>query len=279
MSLVSAGQVFALHDASPLLERDPASSQTPFAPGASQASLRPSPFSMAFQPIVDVERRSVFAYEALIRGLQNEPAASILDSPCGLSREQSFDERCNALAIQLAEELGLHATGAALFLNFRPSATCSVADRLAFLLEAAERSGFPLDRLVMEITEAEPLFDPASLERVFAHFRSRGVRSAIDDFGAGFAGLSLLSAFHPDLLKIDISLIHDIHLRPRNRTIVRSVVTLAQDLGVEIIAEGIECAGEAEVLREFGICLMQGNLFAEPGFKSLPLWPTRSTSL
>ena len=275
MSRVSAGQVPALLAASALLH-DPSSTESriTLVAGPPPLPVPPSPFSMAFQPIVDVEQRSVFAYEALIRGLQNQSAASVLDSPSGLSREHSFDERSTGLALQLAEDLGLHAAGANLFLNFRPSAIGSVADRLAFLLEAAERSGFPLDRLVMEITEAEPLSDPASLERVFAHFRSRGVRSAIDDFGAGFAGLSLLSAFHPDLLKIDISLIHDIHLRPRNRSIVRAIHTLARELGITVIAEGIEHTDEAEVLRDLGIHLMQGNLFAEPGFESLPLWPT-----
>lgn len=276
MSRVAAGHIPTLQAASALLD-DTSGPSSREAHKPSTLTFLPtagSPFSMAFQPIVDVEQRSVFAYEALIRGLQNEPAASILESPTGLSREHSFDERCNAMAIQLAEELGLHSTGASLFLNFRPSGNGTVAERLAFLLEAAERSGFPLDRLVMEITEAEPLFDPDSLERVFARFRSRGVRSAIDDFGAGFAGLSLLSAFHPDLLKIDISLVHDIHLLPRNRTIVRSVAALAAELGVRVIAEGIECNGEAEVLREIGISLMQGNLFAEPGFQTLPLWPT-----
>ena len=282
MSFVSPGEIPAHHTTSALLDNAPKAPQVPLSspapqhpqPAHSPQAQPPSLFSMAFQPIVDIEHRSVFAYEALIRGLQNQPAASILDSPCGLSREQTFDERSNALAIQLAEELGLHSTGAALFLNFRPSTTGSAADRLAFLLEAAERSGFPLDRLVMEITESEPVFDPAGLERVFARFRSRGVRSAIDDFGAGFAGLSLLSSFHPDLLKIDISLIHNIHLLPRNRSIVRAVATLARELGISVIAEGIEHTDEAKVLRDLGIHLMQGNLFAEPGFESLPLWPS-----
>lgn len=257
---------------SPRYERDLLASA-----GAGAAVL-PSQFSMAFQPIIDFQDRSVFAYEALVRGLRNEPAASILDSPSGPSREKTFDARCNGLAVDLAEALGLRQTGAALFLNFRPIPAAPVADRLSALLETTERSGFPLDHLVIEITESEPVFDPLGLERVFARFRSRGVRSAIDDFGAGYAGLSLLAAFHPDLLKIDISLIHEIHTRPRSRAIVRSIVTMGRDLGTEIIAEGIEHPQEAEVLRDLGIRYMQGNLFAEPGFEVLPLWPTSPTS-
>ncbi len=268
-----ANRAIAQTAAGPSLVQAGPSKQTQAALSATSRSSDPSAFSMAFQPIIDLQTRSVFAYEALVRGLRNEPAASILGSPQGPLHEHTFDARCNALAIDLADSLGLRDQRALLFLNFRPSAFGSVADRLSDLLEAVGASGFPLDRLVIELTESEPLSDLDGIERVFARFRPHGVRSAIDDFGAGYAGLSLLATFSPDIVKIDISLVHDIHRRPRSEAIVRSITSLCGKLGAEVVAEGIEHPHEAELLQRLGIRYMQGNLFAEPGFEALPLWP------
>lgn len=230
-------------------------------------------FTMAYQPIVDIVHNSVIGYEALVRGLQNEPASAVLDANLGMTGERRFDQRCHHLAIQLSSDLGLLETGACLFLNFRPVAGEPMAKRLAAALEAAEQSGFPLNRLVVEITESEPLDDPEAVQRVLTHYRAHGLRSAVDDFGAGFSGLSLLAVFQPDLVKIDIQLIRQINARRRSEIIVRSMVRMCADLNIQVIAEGVEQRREFETLQSLGVQYMQGNFFAEPGFERLPIWP------
>ena len=230
-------------------------------------------FTMAYQPVVDVVNNTVIGYEALVRGLHNEPASAVLGANIGMTGERRFDQRCHHLAIQLASDLGLLETGASLFLNFRPVAGEPMAERLAAALEAAEQSGFPLSRLVVEITESEPLDDPEAVQRVLTHYRTRGLRSAIDDFGAGFSGLSLLAVFQPDLVKIDIQLIRQINARRRSEIIVRSMVRMCADLNIQVIAEGVEQRREFETLQSLGVQFMQGNFFAEPGFERLPTWP------
>ena len=97
-----------------------------------------------------------------------------------------------------------------------------------------------------------------------------GFGTALDDFGAGYAGLNLLAQFRPDYIKIDMALIRDIGTSRPKQLIVDSIIRLASSLGVTVIAEGIETEQELAVLREFGVDLIQGFLLAQPQFQSLP---------
>ena len=105
-------------------------------------------------------------------------------------------------------------------------------------------------------------------------YKKHGLRVAIDDFGAGHSGLSLLSVFQPDLIKIDRALIQNLHERPTSRSIVRSIVQVCKELGITVIAEGIEMEQEMQVLCDMGISRMQGFFFARPAFEALPPWPS-----
>ena len=97
-----------------------------------------------------------------------------------------------------------------------------------------------------------------------------GVQFAIDDFGAGYAGLNLLADFQPDTLKLDMSLVRDVESKGPRQAIVRGVIRTCQDLGIDIVAEGVESLGEYGWLRCEGISLYQGYLFARPAFRALP---------
>jgi len=97
-----------------------------------------------------------------------------------------------------------------------------------------------------------------------------GFKTAIDDFGAGFAGLGLLTKFQPDIVKLDMALIRDIDTDLVKRTIVRNTINMLRDLDIEPVCEGIETRGEHDVLRDLGVSLMQGFLFARPKVAALP---------
>ena len=124
----------------------------------------------------------------------------------------------------------------------------------------------------------EEMRDQNHLKNIMTEYRKHGLRIAIDDFGAGHSGLSLLSIFQPDIIKIDRKLIENIDERPVSRSIVRSIVQVCADLEIAVIAEGIEREAERNVLADFGIRLMQGYYFAPPAFESLPLWPSAPMS-
>ena len=163
-------------------------------------------FSFAFQPIVDTLSRTVYSHEALVRGPNNEPAYQILQQYYG-DKMAAFDAACRAKAIEVATRIGVHTN---LNLNFLPSAAYDRAIGLDSTIVAAERHGFPLDRIIMEATEGEAIGDPVRFARVVNEYRRAGMRLAIDDFGAGYAGLNLLSEFQPDIVKLDMALVRGI---------------------------------------------------------------------
>lgn len=229
-------------------------------------------FSMAFQPIVDVQAKRVHAYEALTRGPHGEPVGSVLEKTLHSNR-YAFDQRCRERAIQVSSRLGIVATGADLSINFFPNAVYEPAQCLQRTFNAASAAGFPLKRLIFEITEVEKVHSQEHLRNIMLEYKKHGLRVAIDDFGAGHSGLSLLSVFQPDLIKIDRALIQNLHERPTSRSIVRSIVQVCKELGITVIAEGIEMEQEMQVLCDMGISRMQGFFFARPAFEALPPWP------
>lgn len=223
-------------------------------------------FSMAFQPIVDISNGAVWGWEALVRGPQGEGAASVLSRVNDDNRYQ-FDQHCRIRAIELAHRLALPSR---LSINFLPNAVYEPRACIRATIEAANRVGFPLDRLQFEITEVEEVRGDGHLRNIVEEYRAIGFGTAIDDFGAGYSGLNLLTHFQPDVLKIDMNLVRDIDRDRTRRLIVRNLVNLAADLPCTLIAEGIETADEARCLADLGISLHQGYAYARPGFETLP---------
>jgi EAL domain-containing protein (putative c-di-GMP-specific phosphodiesterase class I) len=230
---------------------------------------QPFPMTMAFQPIVDVLESRVYAYEALVRGINNEPAGVVMAQLTEENR-YAFDQNCRVSAISLAARLGLQHTGAKLSINFMPGAVYSPSACIRLTLETARTFDFPLDHLIFEITEMEEVKDRGHVLKIAQEYRRHGFQLALDDFGAGYSGLNLLADLTPDIIKLDIDLTRNLHQRPSARTIIHSTVQLCKDLGVTCIAEGIETIEELRSLRSCGIRLMQGYLFARPAFESLP---------
>lgn len=232
-----------------------------------------SPITMAFQPIVDVESGTVFAYEALVRGQDGRSAGEILATVSDDNR-YAFDQVCRTTAIDLASRLNLTAGGAKLSINFLPNAVYEPRACIRATLTAAMRSGFPVDQIIFEFTEDEHL-DTNHVLNILRSYRAMGFRTAIDDFGAGYAGLGLLSKFQPDIVKLDMALVRDIDTDPVKRAIVRNTLNMLRDLAIEPVCEGIETLGEHDVLRDLGVSLMQGYLLAKPLVEGLPAiaWP------
>ena len=226
------------------------------------------PFSMAFQPIVDLSRGTVFAYEALVRGVQGEGAQSIL-SRLDDDNRYGFDQACRVKAIELAARLGLAERGAWLSINFLPNAVYEPKACIRATLAATATTGFPVGSLVFEFTEGEQV-DDEHLQRIITSYKAMGFKTAIDDFGAGFSGLTRLAKFLPDIVKLDMELVRGVDADRVRRAIVRSVVIACAELGVTLLAEGVETEGESATLLELGIPLQQGFLHARPGFETLP---------
>jgi EAL domain-containing protein (putative c-di-GMP-specific phosphodiesterase class I) len=223
-------------------------------------------FSFAYQPIVDIEARTVFAYEALVRGRANEPAGAIFGAlaPQDLHR---FDRAARIRAIELAASLGLETS---LSLNLLPQSLDGTPDAISSTIEAAMRARIPNENIIIEVTEGEMIRDLTGFAERMNSYRAQGIRFAIDDFGAGFSGLNLLAEFQPDEMKLDMHLVRDIESKGPRQAIVRAVIQACDDLGIDVIAEGIESEAEYRWFKRAGVRLFQGYLFSRPAFEALP---------
>lgn len=224
-------------------------------------------FTMAFQPIINCKTQSVFGYEALVRGLNNESAYSII-SRVNDDNRYLFDQQCRIKAIALASELNLETM---LSINFLPNAIYKPERCIRTTLEAAKKYDFPIENIMFEFTEVEKIEDASHVKRIVEYYQSLGFRTAIDDFGAGYSGLNLLADFQTDIIKLDMALIRNVHSNTARQSIVRRCLEMFDDLDVIALAEGIETYEEYVWLKNAGIELMQGYLFAKPGFQSLPM--------
>ncbi|MBS3805730.1 MAG: EAL domain-containing protein, partial [Oleiphilaceae bacterium] len=216
------------------------------------------------QPIVNIEKKSVFGYEALSRG----PSDSLLHTAQMLFETA---ERCN-LTLEL-ETLCLrtaarHWSGRGnplkLFVNISPAKLMPSEFNPAQLQELLQANGLNASDIVIELSERYPTADPTELLKTLAWLKAEGFLIAIDDLGSGYSGLKLWSELKPDFVKIDRHFIRDIQDDLIKREFLRSVVELADRLGCKLIAEGVETKEELQVVSGLGIALVQGFLFGRP---------------
>lgn len=224
---------------------------------------------MAFQPIVDIATGLPFAFEALVRGRDGAGAGEVLARVTPENR-YAFDQQCRVAAIEGAVAAGILATDARLSINFLPNAVYSPVACIQLTLKTARSVGFPTDRLIFEFTENEEMTDTDHVGMIVDSYRKMGFATAIDDFGAGHAGLGLLAKFQTDFIKLDMDLIRGIEASMPRRMIVEGVIRIADSLGITVIAEGVETLAEYQALRAIGIRYVQGYLLARPGFETLP---------
>lgn len=225
------------------------------------------PFSMAFQPIVDIRTRTIFAHEALVRGPNGEGAGFIL----GQIKDETkyaFDQQCRVKAIEFASRLFEPDDKVKLSINFMPNAVYEPRACIRVTLAAAIKTGFPLDRIIFEFTENEQL-DTKHILNILRTYRDMGFKTAIDDFGAGHAGLALLTHFQPDIVKLDMDMIRGIDADPVRRKIVKHTLRMLEDLSVIPLCEGVETTEELNVLQDLGVSLIQGYVLAKPSFEAL----------
>lgn len=221
---------------------------------------------MAFQPLVSTASREPIGYEALLRS--KEPALpspiAVLDAAEKLGTLHMLGQM---LRTRVAEVIEKAPPGPLFFVNVH------VADLTdADLFDPRSPLSLHASRVVLELTERASLEGVADIEDRIARLRSLGYRIAVDDLGAGYAGLSYFASVKPEVVKIDISLVRNVDRDPVRRQVVSSLVTLATSLGIEVVAEGIETTPERDTLIELGCHHLQGYALARPG----PPFPTVS---
>jgi EAL domain-containing protein (putative c-di-GMP-specific phosphodiesterase class I) len=224
----------------------------------------PFNFTMAFHPIVDVDAGRIWGHEALVRGPNGEGAMSVL----GQVSDDILDQACRVKAISLAGRLFSPDDETRLSINFLPNAVYEPAACIRASLAAARNAGFAHRRIMFEFTENERL-DVAHVKRIITEYKKLGFLTALDDFGAGYAGLGLLAEFQPDVIKIDMHLVRDIGQSAARQAILAGIAGIGRALGITLIAEGVETEEELSMVRSTGISLVQGFIFAKPALEAL----------
>ena len=230
------------------------------------ALLKSRTINSVFQPIVDLRTQSFLGVEALTRG----PADSALYSPAVL-----FPAAEQAGVIRELELLALETAGAAfsslalpakLFVNISPMSLMT-EQALPIAESLLARHGLLPENIVLELSEQYQANDVQELAQAIQRFTLRGFGFAVDDLGAGYAGLKVWTQLQPDFVKIDRHFISGIDTDPIKREFVRSILAMAHETKSRVIAEGIETDDEANTLRELGVRYVQGYLFGRPEIK------------
>ncbi|WP_435274402.1 EAL domain-containing protein [Psychrobium sp. nBUS_13] len=226
--------------------------------------IKEESLTAVFQPIYATDKCELYGYEALIRGPSDSPLASpkmLFDTAleCGLLSQ--LELVCRKISIARFAQLELSGF---LFLNVSPMIFLQTDHPHGKTLAYVKESGLLPEQVVIELSEKYPIDSPSVLQKALMHYRDLGFRIAVDDLGAGYAGLKLWSQVKPDFVKIDYYFINQLHLDPVKREFVKSILSLGQKINARVIAEGIETEQEFEQLQDLGICFGQGFLFARP---------------
>lgn len=239
---------------------------------AAPQHLPGQPCQFALQAIVEPAKKRVSSFEALIRSPTGGSPVEMFAAIAAEDRYR-FDLESKAYAFALAGQLplGKHQ----LAINLLPGSLYHHPDAVGWLMDSLLAAGLRPDQVLIEVTETEVITCFDQFRKVLKALRVAGMKLAIDDFGAGYSGLSLLTRFQPDKIKVDAELVRDIHISGTKQAIVASVVRCCEDLGITVVAEGVETLEEWCWLQSVGVRLFQGFLFSRPCLNGIGeiCWP------
>ncbi len=220
--------------------------------------------STHYQPIFDFKTGNILGWEALTRGPRDSSFRSpiiLFETAEQLGRLFALEKICRESAIKHAGEIQKNQK---LFINISPKTMADPEFTPGNTLKLMESAGLLPENIVFEITEQHSVQEFDLFYRTLAHYRSQGFRIAVDDAGAGYAGLSTIAELQPEYIKLDKSLIDGIHKDPVKRALVETTATFADKIGSQIIAEGVESKAQAICLKDIGVHCGQGFFFARP---------------
>jgi EAL domain-containing protein (putative c-di-GMP-specific phosphodiesterase class I) len=218
----------------------------------------------AYQPILLLEDRTVLGFEALSRGSRGS-GLEAPDDLFGAATEHELlvelDRLCRARALLSS---GRVPSSARIFINTLPATVRDPQFRGKPLIDFLGRAQVAPSRIVIEITEKLVIENYALFREAMAYFTDLGMSFAVDDVGAGYSGLESIARLKPAFLKIDMTLVRDVHVSLVNREMVKAIISMGEGIGSTVIAEGIQTEEEANALLKMGVRYGQGFYLARP---------------
>jgi len=229
-----------------------------------------SVFTM-YQPLVSVETRHTVAYECLMRardrGLDIGPG-KLFGAAQSLGLVHELETAAWRSAIRRGKNL---AKDHLLFVNLTPSSVTDLKFGLKEAMATCDEHGVPFDHLVFEVTEGEHVGDIKHLERTIASFRAEGAKVALDDLGSGYSGILHLADLLPDYVKLDQGLVQGAHGDYVRSVLLKGITEAAHNLGIQVIAEGIESEDDLKFCIAIDADLVQGYYLARPAESPKPV--------
>ncbi|OLN22386.1 hypothetical protein BTO30_10020 [Domibacillus antri] len=217
------------------------------------------------QPIVDLRDDSIYGYESLLRTPANDKQISpgvLFSTAAKTGLHSKLDQRAREAAIRARKDQ--IAGNVKSFINFLPSTIYNPEFCLRHTFQVVEKYDIDPSNLVFEVVETEKIIDVLHLKKVLAVYQREGMKVALDDVGAGFSTLDMLSSLRPDYVKLDRSYISYCDQNQENQTFLNEALRIADSLGITLLAEGIERQEELDYCHASGIPLAQGYLIGKP---------------
>ena len=244
-------------------------------PSLAAESPEDEPYTFGFQPIIDPSSRKVLSYEAKMRAADGQSPLKFFAS---LQRDEIYqvDLTSKRTALCMAKTLNLQ--DSTLVLRLLPMTLVKNPEAVSFLIEAINENGFVPQQIVISISEDSVVNEDEAFTAEVMKLKRAGIRLAIDNFGAGMAGLLLLTRVQPEVVMIDGDMLRDVHKNGPKQAINQSIIKICSSLEIQVVASGITQVEEWSWLRLAGVKAFQGNLFADVIPRKLPTihWPVKS---
>jgi EAL domain-containing protein (putative c-di-GMP-specific phosphodiesterase class I) len=218
-----------------------------------------------FQPIIKADDRSIYGYEALVRGVKDNGELMFPDVLFEKSERNDLnfklDRMCRETALKTAAVKKIKQK---VFINFLPTAIYDPAFCLSSTLKWAKQLEFDLKNIVFEVVETESVKDKSHLLNILEYYKKQGFSIALDDVGEGYSSLNMLVNIHPDIIKVDRNIIQNIDKEPIKQSTYKALFNLAKENSISILAEGVETAEELAMVESIGVDYIQGYYFGKP---------------
>ncbi len=218
-----------------------------------------------FQPIVDIKFNTIYGYESLARGVDEDNSLIYPDKLFNWAREGDMlfylDRACRENSLKTAAVKNIHSK---VFINFIPTAIYDPAHCLKSTVQWAKQLDFDPKNIIFEVIESDYVEDLDHLKRILDFYKSQGFMVALDDVGSGYSSLNMIAKLLPNIVKIDRAIIDYIDTNPVNQSIFRAITQIAKENGIIVLAEGIEREEELAFCAKEGADLAQGYYFGKP---------------
>lgn len=223
-----------------------------------------------FQPIIKASDRSIFGYEALIRGVKENGELMYPDVIFAKSARNDMnfklDRLCRESALKTAAVKQIQQK---VFINFIPTSIYDPRFCLSSTVKWAEQLEFDPKNIIFEVVETENVQNKEHLKNILTYYREQGFKIALDDVGEGYSGLNMLVNLHPDIIKVDRNIIENIDKDELKQSVYKVLYSMAKENGIAVLAEGVETAFELEMVESLGVDYIQGYYFARPSAEPL----------